>query len=223
MKINLKRIAPVLFGVAAVLVVGGIILLAFLVPNAASTFYRICLVGASVFGILSGVCFLYFLYLSRDNEPNFFLFDERTGHNISSNDLTFDRVNACLGGYMRSLAASPEEMWKNNGLDADPARFGAEEKYRPLAAYKMLYDLIEFDSPAGWQLFICAPRATIETLCRVLSDAGEAAMVDTLRRTYNSAVNRDDIEYIRDFIMGNAKYLRRRMVGYVQKNLEWFY
>ena len=56
-----------------------------------------------------------------------------------------------------------------------------------------------------------------------LEENGEEAMAKALYHAFNSASGRDDIEWLRDFLSGNAKYLRRRMLGYVQKNIEWFY
>ena len=87
----------------------------------------------------------------------------------------------------------------------------------------MLYDLVELDRPEGWALFLCATPATIDSLLDALEENGEEAMAKALYHAYNSASGRDDTEWLRDFLSGNAKYLRRRMLGYVQKNIEWFY
>ena len=87
----------------------------------------------------------------------------------------------------------------------------------------MLYDLVELDRPENWSLFLCATPAVIDPLLDALEENGEEAMAKALYHAYNSASSRDDTEWLRDFLMGNAKYLRRRMLGYVQKNIEWFY
>lgn len=223
MKFNLKRLGPVLFAIACVCILGGIIMLAFLVPGADSAFYRVCLAIIAILTVLMGLGLLFFLYLSRDHDPNFFLYDMKSGRNMAPAELTFDRVNSRMGYFMTTIATSQEMLWCDNVLASDPARFGAREIYKPLAAYKMLYDLIELDRVEGWQLFICAPAATVQTLTEALAAAGEEAMVDALRQAYNTATSRDDIEWTRDFVMGNAKYIRRRMLNYVHRNMEWFY
>lgn len=223
MKINMKQIAPALFAVACVLIIGGIVLLAFLVPGAASTFYKVCLVIISILCILMGLGVLFLVYMSRDNDPNFFLYDPKSERNIPAEDLDFDRINLRMSYFMTTLSSSLEKLWADNALNTNPERFGVHEVYKPLAAYKMLYDLIELDKPEGWQLFLCAPTATIKTLTDTLASNGEDDMAKTLVHAYNSATSRDDIAWLRDFVMGNAKYIRRRMTGYVQKNLEWFY
>ncbi len=224
MKINMKRLSIVLLVVACVFVLAGIILLAFLVPHASSGFYAFCLGAISVLGILCGLAILFFLYLARDNDPNFFLYDTKTAANIPASELTFERVNSRMSYFMTTLATSQEKLWVDNVLASEDAgRFGVNGVYRPLAAYKMLYDLIELKSDDGWRLFLCATRETVDTLCGALMANGEDAMANSLHHAYDSASGRDDIDWVRDFISGNEKYIRRRMLGYVQKNLEWFY
>lgn len=223
MKINSKNTAIVLLVLAGVLILGGIALLLFLVPGAA-TFFKICLIVISILFILMGLGLLYVLYLGRDNNPNFFLYDTKTQRNIPVEDLGFDRVNSRMSYFLTTLSTSQEKLWGDNVLsDNDAGRFGVGDVYRPLTAYKMLYDLTEIDRPEGWALFLCATPSAIDALLDALEENGEEAMSKALYHAYNSASGRDDIEWLRDFLLGNAKYIRRRMLGYVQKNIEWFY
>ena len=223
MKINSKNMAIVLMIAAGVLILGGISLLLFLVPGAAS-FFKVCLIVISVLCILMGLGLLFTLYLGRDNDPNFFLYDTKTQRNLPAEELTFDRVNSRMSYFLTTLSTSQEKLWADNILaDNGTGRFGVNDVYRPLTAYKMLYDLVELDRPEGWALFLCASPATIDALRDALEENGEEAMSKALYHAYNSASGRDDTEWIRDFLSGNAKYLRRRMLGYVQKNIEWFY
>ena len=223
MKINSKNTAIVLLVLAGLLILGGIALLLFLVPGAAA-FFKVCMVIISILFILMGLGLLYVLYLGRDNNPNFFLYDTKTRRNIPSDDLTFDRVNSRMSYFLTTLSTSQEKLWRDNILaDNGTGRFGVNDVYRPLTAYKMLYDLIEIGSPEGWQMFLCAAPATIDTLTGALLLNGEDAMVQSLLHAYNSAAGRDDIEWLRDFLMGNRKYISRRMMNYVHKNMEWFY
>lgn len=223
MKINSKNTAVVLLVVAGVLILGGIALLLFLVPGAAA-FFKVCYVIISVLCILMGLGLLFTLYLSRDNDPNFFLYDTKSQRNIPADELTFDRVNSRMSYFLTTLSTSQEKLWADNVLtDNGTGRFGVNDVYKPLTAYKMLYDLTEIDRPEGWRLFLTATPATLDALLDALEDNGEEAMAKALNHAYNSASSSDDIEWVRDFLMGNAKYLRRRMLGYVQKHIEWFY
>ena len=223
MKINSKNMAIVLMIVAGVLILGGISLFLFLVPGAAS-FFKVCLIIIGVLCILMGLGLLFTLYLGRDNDPNFFLYDTKAQRNLPVDELTFDRVNSRMSYFLTTLSTSQEKLWADNTLaDNGTGRFGVNDVYRPLTAYKMLYDLVELDRPEGWALFLCATPATIDSLLDALEENGEEAMAKALYHAYNSASGRDDTEWLRDFLSGNAKYLRRRMLGYVQKNIEWFY
>ena len=223
MKINSKNMAIVLLVVAGVLILGGISLLLFVVPGAAA-FFKVCFVIISILCILMGLGLLFTLYLGRDNDPNFFLYDTKTQRNIPAEELNFDRVNSRMSYFLTTLSTSQEKLWADNILaDNGTGRFGVGDVYRPLTAYKMLYDLVELDRPEGWALFLCATPATVDALLDALEENGEEAMAKALYHAFNSASGRDDTEWLRDFLSGNAKYLRRRMLGYVQKNIEWFY
>ena len=213
----------VLLIVSAVLILGGICMMALLVPGAASLFYKVCLAAISVLCVLIGLGLLLYLYIGRDNDPNFFLYDPKTGRNIDPADLDFDRINSRMSYFMTTLTTSVERLWTDNALDAPVEKFGVREIYRPLAAYKMLYDLAEFDSPDGWRLFLNAPAATITALTRALVMNGEETMANSLVKAYNSASNGNDFEWLRDFLVGNKPYISRRMTKYVLQNLEWFY
>ncbi len=221
-----KKLTSVLFVLAAVCIVAGIILFAFLVPHSVrewSGFFTVCMVTMAIVLLLIGVGILYLLYTSRDTEPNFFLYDTKTTRNIELEELTFDRVNSRMSYFMSTLTTSQERLWSDNVLTVNPARFGVNEIYRPLSAYKMLFDLSEIDRPEGWRLFLCASPATIDALLSALKTAGEDDMLTKLRYAYDNAADRDDIEWLRDYVKKNSTYISHRMMGYVRKNIEWFY
>lgn len=223
MKSIIKNMSRILLAAAAVLILGGIVMLALLVPGASSTFYKLCLAAISVLCILMGVGLLFCLYLGRDNDPNFFLYDPKTSRNIPEAELDFERINSRMSYFMTTLSTSLERLWAENALNAAPEKFGVNEVYKPLAAYKMIYDLAEIDSPEGWRLFLTASPAAITTLTDALLRNGEDAMVQTLIKAYNTASGCDDYEWLADFLKGNKPYISRRMTAYVRKNMEWFY
>ena len=223
MKSILKNMSLILLITAGVLILGGILMLALLVPGAASVFFKVCLAIISILCILMGVGLLFCLYLGRDNDPNFFLYDTKTARKIPEDELDFERINNRMSYFMTTITTSVEKLWTDNALDSDPDRFGVNSVYKPLAAYKMIYDLAEIDTPAGWRLFLNATPATITTLTDTLRASGEEAMAKTLIKAYNSASSSDDYEWISDFLKGNKPYISRRMTAYVRKNMEWFY
>lgn len=221
--VNSKKLLPVYIAAMALSIIGGIVMLCTVVPNASSVFMTVMAVFFAVEAILLGLAILFYIILSHDGEANFFLYDRKTRRNLDESELTFDRINSRMGYYMTLISASQEQMWQKNILAREDARYGADGVYKPLVAYKMLYDLIELDRPETWELFTGAEPAVIDTLCRVLASCGESAMATNLMDGYEGAEGVDDIEWVRDFIMGNAKYLRRRMTEYILKNIEEFY
>ena len=223
MKSFVKNMSVVLLIAAALLIVGGVVMLALLVPGASSTFYKLCLAAISVLCVLMGVGLLFCIYLGRDTDPNFFLYDPKTSRNIPESELDFERINSRMSYFMTTLSTSLERLWADNALDTKPEKFGVNEVYKPLAAYKMIYDLAEIDRPEGWRLFLTASRSTVTALTDALLMNGEEAMAQTLMKAYDSATGSDDYEWLSDFLKGNKPYISRRMTAYVRKNLEWFY
>ncbi len=216
----LKRLTPIVFAIAVVSILVGLVLLVFVVPGAASLFYSVCFIALAVLCLLFGVAVFFLLYLSRDNDPNFFLYDTATARNIDESDLTFDRVNVRMEYFMTTLTATQSRLWTDNVLlTAASDRFGINEVYKPLVAYKMLYDLAMQDSPEAWRLFFTANPAVIDELTDALAHGDEDDMPSKIDYAYQ---NRDD-EWLIDYIQKNVKYLRNRMLRYVRRNMEWFY
>ena len=223
MQINVKKIIPILYAVAGVSIVGGILILCLLTGRAASSFTKVLTVMLGVLSILLGGVVLFVVYTSRDNDPNFFLYDSKAKKNIPVEELTFEKVNSRMGYYMSLISDSQVQTWKKNMLSRENDRFGPNDVYKPLVAYKMLCDLNELDRPETWMLFNEAPPEVITGLIDALRLGGESEMCQTLRFFYEKTESNDDIEHIRDFVMGNAKYLRGRIMRYVSNNIEWFY
>ncbi|MBQ9780866.1 MAG: hypothetical protein IJW00_07955 [Clostridia bacterium] len=223
LKVNSKKVMIVLLAMAGVALLGAIILFSTVVANAEAAFVSGTAAVLAVELILISVAILAFLLLSHDGDANFFLYDRKAKKNISEEELTFEKINSRMGYYMTLISSSQEQVWTKNVLASDNIRFGQNGVYKPLVAYKMLYDLIELDSPDVWELFTGADADVISSLCRTLSYCGERDMSDALLDAYESAAGVDDIEWIRDFVMGNAKYIRRRMRDYVLANIEEFY
>ncbi len=223
MKINVKKLIPCIIAASAVMLIGGILILIFGVSGAGSSLTKVLVAIEGALAIVIGLILGYIVILSRDDDANFFLYDRRTSKNIRPEDLTFERINSRMGYYMSLISSSQEQMWQKNVLGRENDRFGPNDVYKPLAAYKMLYDLAELDRMESWVLFNEADAEIISSLTAALKMNGEDEMARTLRFLYDEATGPEDIDRVRDFVMGNAKYIRRRMQKYIMDNLEWFY
>ncbi len=220
---SLKKAMPWLMGLAGLIfLVGAILLFAVALPNADAAYKSVMsTVCAVLLLILAGLCALY-LWLSRDSYPNFFLWDRKKKKNIPLEKLKFNRVSECMTFLMWQLADSPEELWKGDVLLHEDDKFGYRSVYKPLVAYKLLYELGEQGSDTGyWGYFRSAPEANINAICDALTRAGEKKMVDAFR--YILAQNPKDNAKIKEFLSRNLGYIRSKMVSYVTKHIELFY
>lgn len=206
--------------VAGVSLVGAILLLVFAVPGADATYKKVMLSIISALMILLSLLIVYYIWISRDKEPNFFLFDRQKKANISIDALTFKTVNERMTFYQSMVASTVEELWQGDVLE-NATKLGYRKVYRPLLAYKMLYDLADKNLEAYWELLFTASDATVNSLCSALEQGGEQEMVKAFR--YMMEHLRDNPEKIKSFISGNERYIRGRMLGYIKHNIELFY
>ena len=217
----LKKKLPLIVAIAAVVsFVGAVLMLIFPVLQATVAYKR-------TFGIiimllmlaLSALSVLY-LWLGRDKEPNFFLFDRQKKRNISVDDLTFTVANERLTFLLTAVSESVEELWVESVLENE-AKLGYRKVYRPLIAYKMLYDLADKNIESYWSCLENASEATVASIASALEQAGEKEMPKAF--TFIMENYRGDSEKMRSFVSGNAKYIRGRIMAYIKRNIELFY
>lgn len=162
----------------------------------------------------------YLVYLSRDKEPNYFLYDRTLGKNIAPEELRFSTINERMSTYITVNFETSEKLWLGDAWILGD-RFGVHGEYRGLVAYKMLYDLADHDHVEQWDNFAEAPLETIVHLCDALSRCGERNLAQKLMYIrQNCGV---EIAPIRSLLLGNKKYLANKMTGLVRRNIEWFY
>ncbi len=178
-------------------------------------------ISAVLFFALVGLS-LYYLYLSRESDPNFFLYDKTQRKNIPTDQLDFTIVNERMEFYLSLISDSNEELWQGTVLSKSDGSFGREGVYRPLVAYKMLYDLTEANDDMQWGLIEHAEVTTVRLLTRALKQAGDTEMAQAIVDLYKGE-NIGEGENLRDFLVGNRKYLRGRMLRYVKQHLDYFY
>ena len=218
---KLKKWLPILLAVVALAsVVIAIVLFAVTVPNATAGYKRVLGMIAGILFVLLALLIGYYFFLMRDTESNFFLFDRAKKKNIPVENLTFAIVNEKMNFYLTMVCDTPEQLWQEDILERE-RMLGYRRVYRPLLAYKMLYDLADKKIAAYWELLINAKAETVNSLCSALEQAGEQEMVKAFRFLMDNY--RDKPEKIKDFVEGNCRYIRGKMIGYVKKNIELFY
>lgn len=217
----LKKWLPIIMAVAMVVSVAvAVVLFAVAVPNSDATYKTVLSIICAVLFIILALLILVYLLLSRDTEPNFFLFDRAKKRNISVDNLNFTIVNERMTFFLTLVCETPEELWQEGVLD-DNRKFGYRGVYKPLVAYKMIYDLGDKDTTAYWEILKNAPVSTIDALCNALERGGETEMVKAFRYIYENCKNDD--KKMRDFVCGNLRYIRGKMLAYVKRHIELFY
>lgn len=159
---------------------------------------------------------LLFIFFGEDT-PNFFLYDGTRGKNIPASHLTPEHVSRRMDAYFARIAKSKGQLWLPGYLEQ--CDFGAEDQFRPIAAYKMLLDLAEVDSEGGWRCFCASSPATVDWIAASLREYEPHMMKDIV---FIKTKFGTDPSKIRECLTRNAPYLKKRMVACVLTNLEDF-
>lgn len=218
---NKQHLIPVAMLVIAALSLVAAIIVLISAGSMVAAYQKVLLrIAGVLLLVLMGLSLFYF-YLSHENEPNFFLYDQTQRKNIPVEQLTFSALNDRMDFYLSLISDSDEELWQGGVLAKSDGSFGREDVYRPLVAYKMLYDLTDRDDDVQWGLLEFAEVTTIRLLTRALKQGGDADMAQAIVELYKG--EGEEGENLRDFLKGNQKYLRGRMLRYVKQHLDYFY
>lgn len=217
---TLKKMLPAIMVFAALVCIAVAIVLFCSISGFNAGYKKVLGVICAVLLLVLTLLIFCYLLLGRDTEPNFFLFERSKKRNISVDNLTFTIVNERMTFFLGLVCETPDQLWQEGILD-DSRKFGYRGVYKPLVAYKMLYDLGEKDIDAYWALLKNATPATINMLCEALERGGEQEMVKAFRYIYENCKNDD--KKMQDFIRGNQRYLRGKMLTYVKRHIELFY
>ncbi len=222
-KVNWKKILPVVLWIGLIVfAVGAILLLAVAVPRAEVAYQKVLSVICAVLMLLLALLIGAYQWLSRDTYPNFFLYDRKKKKNIPVEKLKFSVVSERMTFLFTRISESPEQLWKGDVLTREDDVFGYRSVYKPLVAYKMLYDLGEQGPDSGyWNYLKTAPQENLNAIYEALEKAGEKKMVDVFRLILEHTD--DDYARVKEFLRKNLPYLRSRMVNYVVKHIEYFY
>ncbi len=217
----LKKKLPLIMAIAAVLcLVGAILIFIFPVAHADATYKLVLGTIIAVLMILLALLIVVYLFLGRDTEPNFFLFDRQKKRNIDIDELSFKFANERLTFLLTTVSQSVEELWTEDILENE-LKLGYRKIYRPLIAYKMLYDLADKNLDDYWDYLIKSTPETVNSISNALAQAGETEMVKAFRFIMQNY--REDPAKIRNFVIGNQKYIRGRIMSYIKRNIEMFY
>ncbi|MBQ8817840.1 MAG: hypothetical protein IJZ83_04625 [Clostridia bacterium] len=217
---NRKKLNLILTIACACFAVVAIVLLVFgIIYDGDHTFTKVLMIVAAVLSLALAGELAYLLWFSGSGEkPNYFLYDASSKRNVTVDKLTMPVVNKRMERYFSNYAASEGKLW-TDGILENPM-LDMDDAFKPLVAYKLLFDLADKDIDKGWKCFELASYETVDFICRGLEMNGETEVAGNLRKM--KMVKPFQIKYVRDYLVSNCNYLQTKMLMYVRDNIEKF-
>lgn len=183
------------------------------------TLTKVMMIIVAVFSLILAAELAFLVWFGgKGVKPNYFLYDSSINKNVSVDKLTLQVVSRRMDRYFSEYASSEGKLWTDGILD-NP-ELDMEDAFKPLVAYKLLFDLADRDIEKGWKCFELASVETVDFVCRGLEMNGENEIAGNLRKM--KAIQPFQIKYVRDYLVSNANYLQTKMMMYVRDNIEKF-
>lgn len=215
-----KTFNTILIASSILLLVGGIVVFFVGVLAIQAALTKAVTIICGIILILISALVAYYMYLNLDIKKNYFLTDGFTGITSSPEKLTFETVNKKLNGYISGIAENDAALWNGTALTED--NFGKNKEFEIPIAYKMLFDLADFNSDEYWQMFTGASPDAIAFICAAVTANGDDMLSSAVRKLRSIFEETGSDKKIREYITSNRKFLGSRMYSYVKKNISLF-
>ena len=218
---NVKKKLPLIFLIlGGLLILGGVLVLVFGAGSSIG-FLKVMFIITGIVMILLGATCIYFAStVSGKVDPNFFLYETATKTNMPLDELTFDHVNRKMTYFMSRIATNAREVWEKDVVGSDNEIFGEDNQFRPLAAYKALFDLIDRGNDTVWQLYLNASDDIIDSIADALVLGEDTELAKAIKHLHGTADG--DFEKTRKFLSDNKLYIQKKMLKFVKANIEKF-
>ncbi len=172
--------------------------------------------------IILGVALAFFAYIVGSSEKaNFFLYDAKLKSNLAADDLNFELIDKKMTYVMTKLTSSASKVWTENVFEGDNEIFAdGDDRFVPLVAYKIIYDLSERANEGVWNLYLMADSTIIDAIASGLELNGDGELANAFRYLHENAGG--DFERTEKFLLDNRKYIQSKMVKYVKANIDRF-
>ena len=217
---NFEKIKPYLpYAYVIMPALAGVIVLILAIVNEYAVVKTFLFIATVLLFILSGLVYVYIFTLGERNR-NYFLTDTTTGKNTRISDLTFSRVNERMNFFISKRVDAESELWLD-GFLGKRGLFGQDDVFKPLAVYKMLFDLGARNEESGWKLFFEMPDADFSRLINGLDNAGDVNMSRRLTEI-RSVTDGTQINRLAECLTRNMRYIQNRMLLYVKMHISEF-
>lgn len=218
---KIKDNLPLIFIILGGLLIIGAVLVAIFGAGSAIGALKVCyIILTALMAILGCVCIYFASVISGGEDPNFFLYDTSKKCNMPIEELTFDHVNKKMTYFMSHISSTAKEVWEKDLIGSENELFGEENEFRPLAAYKALYDLSTRGNDAIWQLYITADDDIVVSVVDALALAGDIELGKAVRYLHKNSEG--NAEKTQKFLSDNIVYIQKKMLKYVKDNISKF-
>lgn len=218
LKQNLQVVLFVLCGLLAILGILTFVLFA----GQSEGVLSVLLIILGVVLILAAVALAMLALVTGSAErANFFLYDSKLKANRSVDELGFEVINNKMTYVMSKLTSTASKVWTQNVFEEDSEVFAdGDDRFVPLVAYKIIYDLSERANEGVWNLYLMADRSIIDSIAAALELNSDAELANAFRYLHENAAG--SFERTEKFLADNKKYIQTKMVKYVKSNIDRF-
>ena len=216
LKQNLQVVLFVLCGLLAILGILTFVLFA----GQSEGVLNVLLIILGVVLILAAVALAMLALVTGSAErANFFLYDSKLKANRSVDELGFEVINNKMTYVMSKLTSTASKVWTQNVFEEDSEVFAdGDDRFVPLVAYKIIYDLSERANEGVWNLYLMADRSIIDSIAAALELNRDAELANAFRYLHENAAG--SFERTEKFLADNKKYIQTKMVKYVKSNID---
>ena len=163
---------------------------------------KILIIICSVLLAILALLYIIVILLSRDNVPNFFLYDEKTRKNSPIEQLDYQAVAVRLDAVIERMGGV-DIFWKHRGLENGD--FGMGAILRPTIVYRFLYRSAKDDNILS--CIIKSDDRSFLTFIRCLEDVGDEDMASIVKKYRYNGIPDDKFKL---FLSNNQRYIQRR-------------
>ena len=216
-----QNLQVVLFALCGLLAILGILTFV-LFAGQSEGVLMVLLVILGVVLILAGIALaLLALVTGSAEKANFFLYDSKLKANRPIDELNFDLINKKMTFVMSKLTSTASKVWIENVFDSDSEVFeDNDDRFVPLVAYKIIYDLSERANEGVWNLYLMADNSIIDAIAAALELNHDDELANAFRYLHENAGG--SFERTEKFLADNKKYIQAKMVKYVKANIARF-
>ncbi len=217
---NIKKYLPFVWtGLPAV---AAIILMVLAIVNDHAPVKVMMFICMALLLVLAGLIFFYYYCFGElgAQTKNYFLTSRETGRNIRLSELEFATVNDRMNYFMAKRVTDERELWVG-GFLGKRGLFGVDDVFKPLAVYKMLFDIGEVNTHEMLQMFFEMPETDFARMINCLESVNDFNMsrkLTSLRRVNDGS----QIGRLSEFIVGNNRYIQGRMMAYINAHIHDF-